>query len=203
MRDEILKKIKAYLEGFFSLIYPEFCVICDKDLNNQAQHFCFDCEQNLQYTYFEKYTDSSVADEIFWGRLNIENVYALLYYEQGNSTKEILHTIKYREGRELGLFMGKVIGRKLKEHPQFKTIDALVPIPVHSKKKFIRGYNQSLLIAEGISDVLEIPVVDVLYRKTHDQSQTRKSKDERYENVKGKFALRANSLDHFQHVMIV
>lgn len=172
-------------------------------MNDQNEHFCFLCGQDLHFTSFEKYNEYTVADEVFWGRLNIENVYALLYYENGNSTKEILHHIKYKEGRDLGHFMGKMIGERLKSNPKFTDIDALVPIPVHSKKEFSRGYNQSLLIAEGISEVLEIPVVDVLYRKMHDKSQTRKSKEERYKNVKDKFGLKKDGLEGFQHVMIV
>lgn len=203
MNENILKITKRYFEGFLSLIYPLFCVICKKELNDQSEHFCFQCEQDLHYTSFEKYKEYSVADEVFWGRLNIENVYALLYYENGNTTKEILHHIKYKEGKELGHFMGKMMGEKLKTSSKFSTIDALVPIPVHSKKEFMRGYNQSLLIAQGISEVMGIPVVDALYRKTHDESQTRKSQEERYKNVKGKFALKQGGLEGYQHVMIV
>src|SRR5690554_413943 len=178
MKEKLVKISKQYLEGLLSLIYPHFCIICGDELNDQREHFCFLCEQDLHYTSFEKYTEYSVADEVFWGRLNIENVYALLYYENGNSTKEILHHIKYKEGKELGRFMGKMMGEKLKNHPKYTNIDALVPIPVHSKKEFSRGYNQSLLIAKGMSETLEIPIVDALFRKTHDASQTRKSKEE-------------------------
>src|SRR5690554_107962 len=203
MTTELIRKSKQYFKGFISLIYPHSCVTCGKEMNDQNQHFCFLCEQNLHFTSFEKYEEYSVADEVFWGRLNIENVYALLYYENGNSTKEILHHIKYKEGKDLGHFMGKMIGERLKNHPKYTNIDALVPIPVHSKKEFSRGYNQSLLIAKGMSETLEIPIVDALYRKTHDESQTRKSKEERYRNVKGKFGLKEGALAAYQHVLIV
>lgn len=203
MKEKLVKISKQYLEGFLSLVYPHFCIICGDELNDQREHFCFLCEQDLHYTSFEKYTEYSVADEVFWGRLNIENVYALLYYENGNSTKEILHHIKYKEGTELGRFMGKMMGEKLKNHPKFANIDALVPIPIHSKKEFSRGYNQSLLIANGLSEVLGIPVIEALYRKSHDESQTRKSKEERHKNVKGKFGLKEGALDACQHVLVV
>ena len=195
--------IKEYKEGCVSLFYPRFCVICKKELNAQNEHFCFLCEQDLHFTYFEKYKISSIADELFWGRLNTENVYALLYYEKGNSTQRILHHIKYHEGRELGRFMGRMIGKRLKNNNKFSSIDALIPIPLHSKKEFLRGYNQSLVIAEGIQEEFEIPIVHGLYRKTHDVSQTKKSKEERFENVKGKFAVKTNELGKYQHVMIV
>ena len=203
MEVKLLNIAKQYSEGFIALFYPQFCVICNKELNGRQEHFCFLCEQDLHYTYFEKYTESSIADELFWGRLKIENVYSLLYYEKRNSTQKILHHIKYHEGKELGHFMGKQIGKKLKLSKKLSSIEALIPIPLHSKKQFLRGYNQSMVIAQGIHEELGIPIVNALYRKTNDESQTKKSKEERYENVKGRFAARPGLLDDYKHVMLV
>ncbi len=194
---------KEYAEGFISLFYPQFCVICKKELSVQQEHFCFLCEQDLHLTYFEKYKVSSIADELFWGRIKAENVYALLYYEKGNSTQKILHHIKYHEGRALGHFMGRMIGQRLKNNKKFASIEALIPIPLHSKKEFLRGYNQSLVIAEGVQEALEIPIVHGLYRKSDDASQTKKSKEERYENVRGKFAAQASEIEKYRHVMVL
>lgn len=203
MEVNLLKIVKEYSEGFIALFYPQFCVICKKELNGQQEHFCFLCEQDLHYTYFEKYRVPSIADELFWGRIKIENVYSLLYYEKGNSTQKILHHIKYHQGKELGYFMGRIIGKRLKASDKFSTLDALVPIPLHSKKEFLRGYNQSLLIAQGIQEELDIPIVNAIYRKTNDESQTKKTKEERYENVMGRFAVQPGLLDDYHHVMIV
>lgn len=203
MKVELLNIARRYFEGFIALFYPKFCVVCRKELTSQNEHFCFICEQNLHYTYFEKYVTTSIADELFWGRLKVENVYALLYFEKGNSTQRILHQIKYQEGKVLGHFMGKIIGERLKAAEKYSLIDALVPIPLHSKKEFLRGYNQSLVIAEGVQEVLNIPIVNALYRKVHDESQTRKSKEERYQNVKDKFAAHPHLLDNYKHVMLI
>lgn len=203
MKNRLPKLVGKYYEGLMALIFPHFCIICSNELNQKSENFCFDCEQDLHFTYFEKYADYSAADQIFWGRIKVENVYALLYYEEGSSTRKILHHIKYNEGKELAHFMGVMMGKKLKSNPKYADIEVLIPIPIHSKKKFSRGYNQSLLIAQGISEELDIPIVDVMYRKTHDKSQTRKNKDERYKNVKGKFALKKGALQGIKHVLIV
>lgn len=203
MKEKVSFLINQYFDGLLALVYPYFCVVCGEELNQKSEHFCFSCEEDLHFTYFEKYADYSFADQVFWGRLKIENVYALLYYEEATSTRNILHHIKYNEGKDLAHFMGQMMGKKLKFNSKYADVDALVPIPVHSKKEFSRGYNQSLLIAQGVSEELGIPVVDALYRKTHDESQTKKSKDERYQNVKGKFALKEDGLKDFKHVLIV
>src|SRR5690554_779547 len=192
------------LDGLASLFYPDHCVMCDRELNQQDKHFCFVCREDLHYTYFELYEgDDTYADQVFWGRLNIEGVYSMLYFEKGNTTQRLLHQIKYSQGRELGKYLGKMMGHKLKESGRFSSVTGVVPVPLHSKKEFQRGYNQSLAIVEGVCEVLGVPIADVLYRVTHDASQTRKSKEERYENVKGKFALKPNvSIDH-QHLLII
>lgn len=203
MKQKVYSFFENYLDGLSSLVFPSFCINCKKELNKNRSHFCFLCEDKLNYTYFEKYKDYSVADQVFWGRLKIENVYALLYYENNSSTKNILHNIKYNEGKDLGRHMGKMMGERLLNSDRFKDIEAIIPIPVHSKKEFSRGYNQSLMIAEGMAESMQLPIVEALYRKSHDKSQTQKNKEERYKNVKGKFAFHENSLNGLKHVMIV
>lgn len=195
--------INNSLDGLFAIIYPSSCIICSTELNSQEDYFCISCYQELHFTHFEKYKEATAAEEVFWGILHIENVFAFLYFTKGNSTQQILHEIKYNEGKELGRYMGNLIGKRVKSTELGANIDALVPIPVHSKKEFKRGYNQSLYIVMGIAEILEIPIIEPVYRKSHDQSQTKKSKEERYENVRGKFGLDSTKLGDYKHLAIV
>lgn len=192
-----------YVEGFLGLLFPNDCITCNATLSSQDEFFCFRCRGELHYTYFEKYDTPTIADHVFWGRLNIDSIYSMLYFSQGNSTQEILHEIKYLEGRDLGIYMGKMMGERMKTMPCFSTVDAIIPIPIHSMRAFSRGYNQSLLIAQGLSEVLNVHIVDALYRVKNDKSQTRKSREERYQNVKDRFALKKKGLQNQNHVLIV
>lgn len=203
MKTSLKTSTAELLDGLVSLFYPYHCVMCRTELSKQDEYFCFACREELHYTYFEKYEDYTFADQVFWGRINIENVYSMLYFEKGNTTQNILHKIKYNEGREIGAYMGELMGEKMKGNEIFSQIDGIVPVPLHSKKEFKRGYNQSLAIAEGLSKSLGAPIVDILYRVSHDESQTRKSKEERHENVKGKFALKPGVSVDNQHYLIV
>lgn len=189
--------------GFLSLIYPDNCVVCDKELPDQIDKICFSCQGDLHYTYFEKYSEPTMADELFWGRIQLANVYSLLFYEKGNSTQTILHKIKYREGQELGQLMGGLTGLKVGQMDWTREVDGIVPIPLHSKKAFKRGYNQSLLIGKGFSEETQIPIVNGLRRKRHHDSQTKKSKEERWENVKSIFAVNEKELENKRHLIIV
>ncbi|HTO37948.1 MAG TPA: phosphoribosyltransferase family protein [Brumimicrobium sp.] len=195
--------LKNLIHGFLTLFYPHTCLLCVRELNQQDEFMCFSCRSELHFTYFEKYEEETVADEKFWGKYQIDNVYSLLYFEKGNSTQNILHQIKYKEGKGVGEYMGKLIGERIKDIEKYKSVDAIIPVPIHSKKKFSRGHNQSLIIAKGISQEMTINIADILKRVKNDASQTRKSKEERYENVKGKFAVKKNHTGPFNHVLIV
>lgn len=202
MKSSLSTVITDYFKGFLSLIFPDQCVICAASCSSN-QYICFSCAADLHYTHFEKFDDPTYADELFWGRVPIEHVYSLLYFREENSTQKIIHHIKYKNGQGLGIYMGQEIAKRLENTHFISSIDAIIPIPLHSKKAFIRGYNQSLLIAKGIHFSTQIPIVELLYRKTHDVSQTHKSKEERYQNVKGKFAAFPQKLKNCKHLAIV
>jgi ComF family protein len=191
------------INGLLSLIYPRPCLICQTELPENHNHFCLRCIEDLHYTDFEKYQEPTSADELLWGRIKIKHVYSCLFFEKGNSTQQILHTIKYKEGKELGIFMGELIAHRIKESEKYQNIDALIPIPLHSKKSFIRGYNQSMVIAKGISNVLDIPVISAVKRKNHHASQTKKNRFERWDNVKSVFVSDADKVKHYKHIAIV
>ena len=203
MLNKALTFLNDTANGFLSLIYPNNCVVCKKELPDQMEMICFACLEDLHYTHFEKFKEPSLGDELFWGREKIEHVFAMLYYEKGNSTQTILHKIKYQEGQQLGVYMGKMLVRKLSELDWIKEVDALLPIPLHSKKNFKRGYNQSLLIAQGFSEESGIPIKGGLERKKHHDSQTKKSKEERWQNVKSIFKVNPDAIKGMQHVIIV
>lgn len=189
--------------GILSLVYPNNCAICDKELPDGMEHMCFACRDELHFTYFEKFKEPSPADELFWGRIDVENVFPLLYFQKGSAVQKILHKIKYGEGKQIGSFMGEMIGGHMNENEKFRSIEALIPIPLHSKKGFKRGYNQSLMIARGIAEETEKPIVEGLVRNVHRASQTTKGKEERWKNVQSIFEVRPDTLQNKTHVAIV
>lgn len=191
------------IAGFLALIYPSNCLICDRELTEQTSSICFHCYLDFEYTYYEKQAKENPIHEIFKGRVLIENAFSLLFFKEKNATQKLLHRIKYADGKDLALSMGEVIGEKMMEHSPLLEIDALLPIPLHGKKEFIRGYNQSLKLAQGISAKTNIPVKDLLNRNVHHASQTKKDRFERWENVANKFALKEQGQPLPNHIAIV
>jgi ComF family protein len=204
MIDFKLPFISKWKQDIIHLIYPSICLICEKELPNQNKHICTFCSIDFNYTFFERYNEPTSLDQLFWGRVPVYSTYAYLFFEKGKSTQPILHALKYKNKPEIGLEMGELIGENLKRMSSFSKVQALIPVPIHSKKEFIRGYNQSEKIATGIGNVLNIPVVlDFMDQTKGTDSQTKKGRFLRWDNVENKFKASAKASAHYSHIAIV
>lgn len=175
---------------FISLIYPRSCVCCDKLLLKTEEFICNHCYVNLPQSRFEAEKDSEL-DKIFYGRIPVQKAGAYLLFEKSGKVQRILHNIKYNGNKALAERVGEWYGEKLKDISDFAKADCIIPVPLHAKKQKQRGFNQSEEFAKGISKELNIPVMNhQLIRTEFTSTQTKKSKAERWENVKDKFVVR-------------
>ncbi len=185
------------------IIFPESCLMCKNELAASEQWVCSFCHGELVYTYFELYTEPTKLDQLFWGRVSFAGTYALLYFEKGKSSQKILHALKYQSNPTVGVAFGKEIGRKIKLLEAFKDLDLLVPVPIHPKKEFVRGYNQSEQIAAGIAAVLSVKMdANFLKKQEHTESQTTRGKFARWDNVVDNFILKKGN-QNVKHIALV
>jgi ComF family protein len=202
-RDFGLKIWLNIVDPISHLIYPNRCLICEEELAKKSKSICSFCQSEMTFTHFEKYEEPTNLDKLFWGRVMIESTFGLLFFEKGKSSQKILHALKYKSNPEVGIEFGKLIGLKIKDLERFSTIDALIPVPIHPKKEFERGYNQSEQLAKGIGELMTKEVdLHFLKKRTHTQSQTRKNRFARWDNVANNFDLRKRSTS-YQHIAIV
>ena len=118
--------------------------------------------------------------------------------------QHLIHQLKYKGNKEAGVFLGQQIGESIKEAPLFQGIDFLIPVPLHPKREKQRGYNQSLMIAQGIHEVTGIPIGDKhLVRVVYTATQTHKTAEERYKNVKDIFEIRFPKELEGKHVLLI
>ncbi len=204
MASEWLKIFAEWKHDFLHLLYPSTCLVCEKELSKTEQEICFFCRDELKFTTFEKSLEETELDKRFWGRCQLESTFALLYFEQQGATQEILHQIKYKGKQKLAREMGRLSGEKLFENSKYKSIDALVPVPLHPKKQHQRGFNQSEQIAAGISEHTQIPVNTRLLRRTvHAESQTKMGKFGRWDNISEAFVVNKTSGESLRHIALV
>lgn len=116
----------------------------------------------------------------------------------------LMHSFKYRGNRELGLYLGQLMGHALQASNRFRFVDALVPLPLFPDKEKARGFNQATLLCEGIASVLEKPVLQqAVVRTTHTESQTKKNRLQRWSNMEGRFEVRNPEAINDKHLLLV
>lgn len=179
-----------YLSDFISLIFPRICAGCGNSLWKKEEVLCHSCEYHLPRTNFHFQHENPVT-RMFWGRVHLETAAAFLYFNKGNKVQRMIHQLKYKGKKEIGLFLGNRYGQDLKYAPRFNAADAIIPVPLHRNKYMQRGYNQSEQFALGLSVSMNIPVHRHLLERTRaNETQTRKSRFSRFQNVNDIFSVK-------------
>lgn len=160
---------------------------CGNSLYTGEKIICTKCEYNLPKTHFHD-DPNNVINQTFWGRVHIEGATSLLYFRKGGKVQHLMHQLKYKGEQEVGVYLGQMLGSELKQSKTFKDIDFVIPVPLHPKKKKIRGFNQSEIIGKGIAETYGCELATkYLIRNVHSSTQTKKSRFNRWENVKSIF----------------
>lgn len=194
--------LKEIASSLLHLAFPQLCAGCGKDLPDDRL-LCLRCTEDLPLTGFQYYADNPI-EKIFWGRLPLQSATAQYYFTRNSAMQKLMHRFKYRSHRETGEWLGRTMGRQLAESQRFDTVDALVPLPLFPSRERRRGYNQSFVLCGGIAAFLNIPVLkDAVTRTLSTESQTRKSRVERWQNMEGRFELVDPSAINGRHLLLV
>ena len=163
---------------------------------------CTGCMYEFPLTRFHDLTDNFVA-ELFWGRVPVKYCTSYFYYLKDSKYQNIIHQLKYNGRQDIGFEFGKIFGSELMK-TSLSSPDIIVPVPLHLKKLRKRGFNQSEIIARGMADSMGKKIItDALERIRYTESQTNRSRYERWENVEGIFRLRKPQLLEGKHILLV
>ena len=141
------------------MVWPRRCVVCGECLDTDEEHLCSDCMEDMPLTYFWSWRDNP-AEQILWARTRLESVVSLFYYSRDNDYRRLLYSLKYKGDIALGRWLGRMLGEKMRE-ADCPRPDVIIPVPLHWRRKWRRGYNQAEAIARGISESLgdAVPVL--------------------------------------------
>jgi ComF family protein len=191
------------IDDFISLLFPKICAACGNSLWKQEEIVCLSCEFHLPRTNFHLALENPVS-QLFWGRVNLESAAAFLYFNKGNKVQRLIHQLKYKGRKDIGIYLGRQYGQHLKYSPFFQTVQLIVPVPLHSKKLLQRGYNQSEQFAHGLGETMKIPVDPyAICRKKETETQTKKSRFRRWQNVAEVFDVTNPGSMEMKHVLLV
>ena len=186
------------------MISPRMCVVCGSRLAVTEETLCSKCYLHLPRTDFRNDLYENVMAKLFWGRIAIEKADALFFYEPHAETAHILYELKYKNHPEIGVVMGRMMAKELMRSGLYEGIDAIVPVPLAKKRERERGYNQSLELAKGVSEVTGLPIADkVVVRTKFVGSQTQRGRWERNENVENVFELVDGDSINGKHLLLI
>lgn len=172
-------QINEIIKYVINLIYPNVCGICDKLCDDDI---CKKCEiklNNISKIKIDRYTNKYFKKHLY-----------IFKYE--GIIKERLIKYKFNERNYIYKAFVKFMLKNKKICDFFKNYDIIIPVPIHTKRRMERGYNQSALIAKAISK--KIPQIDyledVLIKKINNKPQSTKNKSERKNNVIGAYYMK-------------
>ena len=193
------KEIKS---SILHLFFPHICSGCGSDMMSEESVLCMHCMADLPETNFEKHQGNPV-EKVFRGRLPLVSGAAQYYFTRESLMQRLMHQFKYKGNQELGFQLGRMMGDCLKASGNFN-IDALIPLPLFPVKEKRRGFNQAAVLCEGMKESMHVPVLNtVITRPQHTESQTKKGRIERWENIEGKFELADPEAIYNKHLLLI
>lgn len=191
------------LDDFLSLIFPKLCASCGRALQLKEECICTFCHYQLPQTDYHLQVNNPVS-KLFWGRANINTGASLYTFSKGGKVENLIHELKYKGREDIGFVLGRFYGARLNESELFRSVDLVLSIPIHENKIKKRGYNQSDSFAKGISEGMGINYDDKSLKRIVDSdTQTNRSRYERWENVKSTFGIEDERRLQGKHILLV
>lgn len=192
-----------WVHDFISLIYPKICVACGNSLWRHENVICTACDFHLPRTSYHLLSENPVS-RLFWGRAKIHSASAYLLFHKGSRVQQMVHQLKYKGRKDIGYFLGDLFGQTLIQSPLFNDLDLIIPVPLHPRKLMKRGFNQSEEFGKGLSSSMKIPINNqVLIRSCNTETQTKKNRFKRWENVNHVFMVNKSHLLAGKKILLV
>lgn len=194
MGNRLLANLGTLGHAILQFIYPLECSLCEQPVEEHNAPLCEKCFASLATVdqpfclFCHKFLGPTVACVSCDSGLPQVPTLSLGAFD--DSYQKLIHQLKYRNARPLGKLFGQRMAECLGQLEHFGPIDVVIPVPLHRRRKWKRGFNQSDLVAEGIAKALGKPLDKrTLRRLRHTQDHTRLSRVERQRNVAGAFGV--------------
>jgi ComF family protein len=199
----MFKTLASHLNDFAHLFFPHVCEGCGTDVLGNDSILCAACFLKLPETGFIKEPNNPV-ERIFYGRIKVETACSAFYFTKHSLLRHLIVELKYRNNRDIGFYLGKLLGYQLSQTDRFNDVDVIIPLPLNPRKERKRGYNQAAIIAEGISSVWFKPILkNAVQRLIFTETQTHKDRVSRWQTMEGVFATADAASIEGKHVLLV
>lgn len=198
-----LYKEMKWIDDLKELLFPRYCKVCRRRLAHNEQHLCVSCLLELPRTHYER-TPNNLLMQHFMEWPEVVAATSYFYYDKEGRYSSLIHHLKYYDHPEVGTYLGRLAATELRASGFFEGIDLIIPVPLSKNKLRKRGYNQCDYIAQGISQIIGADLhTHCIERTVNTDTQTRKSRSERWKNTEKIFQVtHANTLKG-KHILLV
>lgn len=153
-------------DSLLNIFFPPVCPVCSKKIEANGC-LCPDCFSNLHFV-----VDNSSARSS-----------AVVYNE---ISKQLILSFKYGDRLDLTPLLSRLMYNS--GAAVLQGADVLTCVPLHWKRMLVRKYNQSALLAKGLSELSGVPSNPFLLKRVK-STKKQGTRKERFENVKNAFEL--------------
>jgi ComF family protein len=186
-----------------SLFFPRYCRACRQALVKGEMMICTRCLLELPRSYYHLERENPFYNRLR-GRIAVSEVITLFKFVKNSGVQRLLHALKYMNQPELGVELGRLYGQELLDAGYYGRFEVIIPVPLYKARLRQRRYNQSEEFGKGLAGVLGIPCEgQALKRIARTETQTRKSRLDRWLNVSQVFVVAQPEKIAGRHVLLV
>jgi len=190
-------------KNIFNLFFPKTCGGCNAFLLQNETVICSSCRHEIPQTNHHLNSNNEIFNR-FYGRIPIETALSLMYFTKNGRVRQLIHHLKYNGRQEIGTEIANWFAADLQSIETLKTIDEIIPVPLHKKKLRERGYNQIHSFGETLADNLNIPFnKNILVRNIYSKSQSKKNFMDRNSNNTTVFDVIFDHKNYNKHFLLI
>ncbi len=164
---------------------------------------CLRCSEELPRTRFHD-DDRNAVEQLFRGKIQLHAASAFLKFTPEGRVQHMLHRLKYKGDSDVGLELGRRMGKEAMACRRFADVDVALAVPLHPRKLTQRGYNQAQVLVDGMCSEWPLKTLGTeLMRVVRTTTQTKRSRVDRWMNVKEAFHVADPEVLRGKHVLIV
>lgn len=190
-------------KSIINLFFPKVCSGCSAFLLSNENVICTVCRHNIPLTS-HLLNPQNEAFKKFYGRIPVLHTSAIFYFHKKGIVQELIHNLKYKGHEEIGTILGEWYAEDLKKIELLKSVDEIIPVPLHRKKLKERGYNQVTTFGKALSSGLNLAYNDsLLIRNVYSKTQSKKNLLGRTEGIETIFDVSFTEKDHHKHFLLI
>src|SRR5690625_1295890 len=190
------------MQELFDIFFPKICAACELTLLKNEEVICTECLHKLPVIPFQEAEELVKAP--FYGRIPVAHASALLYYRKKGLTQHLIHQLKYYGDERISGYLGTWLGSYLEEEKWTKTLDVIIPVPLHKNRKRKRGYNQVSGFGKNLAKLLQCNYAeDILIKVFNSRTQVFKDRFARTELKGAYFTLNNAEKIKDKHVLLI